>query len=89
MGGDNMEFKINKIDTDLRQKINEERSEDRIHNKKGININKDKNKNTEKNKKNEEQKEEESEEKFKAADNAKGDSKKEDPYKGNYIDIRR
>ena len=39
-----MEFKLNKIDTDLRQKINAETSEGKIHTKKGISVNKDKNK---------------------------------------------
>lgn len=34
-----MEFRLNKIDTDARQRINEETSEGRIHAKKGILIN--------------------------------------------------
>lgn len=36
-----MEFKLNKIDTDIRQKINEERKEEKVHSGKGINIKKD------------------------------------------------
>ena len=37
-----MEFKINKIEMDVRHKINEERSMDKVHTKKGIGVNKDK-----------------------------------------------
>ena len=37
-----MEYRINKIDTDLRREINEERSNQKIHGKKEIFINKDK-----------------------------------------------
>lgn len=84
-----MEYRINKIDTDLRNKINQERSEDKIHNKKGININKDKN--------------EEKNSYFSLPDskkpimkdenaNADGFSSKEDiiePLKGHFIDTRK
>lgn len=49
-----MEFKLNKIEPDLRQKINEETKEGKVHSKKGIAINKDKNE--ERNRKNKEQK---------------------------------
>ena len=38
-----MEFRLNKIDPDLRQRINEERAEGKVHTKKEININRDKN----------------------------------------------
>ena len=37
-----MEYRLNKIDTDLRRKINEAASESKIHSKKEIQINKDK-----------------------------------------------
>lgn len=37
-----MEFRLNKIEPDLRQKINEETKEGKVHSKKGIAINKDK-----------------------------------------------
>jgi len=37
-----MEYRLNKIDTDLRRKINEAASESKIHPKKEIQINKDK-----------------------------------------------
>lgn len=36
-----MEFKLNKIDTDIRKKIQEETKEDKVHSGKGINVNKD------------------------------------------------
>ena len=36
-----MEFKVNKIDTDIRKKIQEEVSEEKIHSSKSINIKKD------------------------------------------------
>lgn len=36
-----MEFKLNKIDTDIRKKIQEEIKEDKVHAGKGINIKKD------------------------------------------------
>lgn len=36
-----MEFKLNKIDTDIRKKMQEEIKEDKIHSGKGINIKKD------------------------------------------------
>ncbi|WP_017211308.1 hypothetical protein [Clostridium beijerinckii] len=36
-----MEFKLNKIDTDIRQKMQEEIKEDKIHSGKGINVKKD------------------------------------------------
>ena len=39
-----MEFKLNKIDTDIRQRINAETSEGIVHTKKSILVNKDKNK---------------------------------------------
>jgi hypothetical protein len=81
-----MEYRINKIDTDLRQKINEERSEDKIHNKKGININKDK-ENTRENMEHKDPKGNE-----KVTDNSSDPVKKkegEDPFRGHNIDIRR
>jgi len=37
-----MEYRLNKIDTDLRRKINEAASESKIHPKKEIQVNKDK-----------------------------------------------
>jgi hypothetical protein len=82
-----MEFKLNKIDTDLRQRINEERSEDKIHNKKGININKDKNKEE----KNQGKGPKEAEHNGNLETVEKKDSKEEviEPQKGHYIDIRR
>lgn len=36
-----MEFKLNKIDTDIRKKMQEEIKEDKVHSGKGINIKKD------------------------------------------------
>jgi hypothetical protein len=81
-----MEYRINKIDTDLRQKINEERSEDKIHNKKGININKDK-ENTKENMKHNDSKGNE-----KVIDNNRDTNKKTDngdAFRGHHIDIRR
>ena len=39
-----MEFKLNKIDPELRQRINAQTSEGIVHTKKGISVNKDKNK---------------------------------------------
>jgi hypothetical protein len=36
-----LEFKLNKIDTDIRKKIKEETKEDKVHSGKGINIKKD------------------------------------------------
>lgn len=36
-----MEFKLNKIDSDIRKKINEEIKEDKVHAGKGINIKRD------------------------------------------------
>lgn len=38
-----MEYKLNKIDIDVRQSINSETREGKIHSKKGISVNKDKN----------------------------------------------
>jgi len=37
-----MEFRLNKIDTDLRQKINDQTREGKVHTKKGISIDKHK-----------------------------------------------
>ncbi|MCM8710959.1 hypothetical protein M2651_07960 [Clostridium sp. SYSU_GA19001] len=37
-----MEYRLNKIDTDLRQKINESTKEGKVHGTKNISINKDK-----------------------------------------------
>lgn len=36
-----MEFKLNKIDTDIRRKIDAERKSDKVHSGKKINVNKD------------------------------------------------
>lgn len=36
-----MEFKLNKIDTDIRKKIDEERKSSKIHSGKGINVDRD------------------------------------------------
>ncbi|MVX62358.1 hypothetical protein GKZ28_01410 [Clostridium chromiireducens] len=36
-----MEFKLNKIDTDIRKKLQEEIKDDKVHSGKGINIKKD------------------------------------------------
>ncbi|MFT8342301.1 MAG: hypothetical protein ABF652_12845 [Clostridium beijerinckii] len=36
-----MEFKLNKIDTDIRKKMQEETKEDKVHSGKAINVNKD------------------------------------------------
>lgn len=36
-----MEFKLNKIDTDIRKRMQEEIKEDKVHSGKGINIKKD------------------------------------------------
>lgn len=36
-----LEFKLNKIDTDIRRKINEERKTDKVHSGKKINVNRD------------------------------------------------
>lgn len=45
-----MEFKLNKIDTDIRKKMNEETKDDKVHSGKAVNVKKDlkeeKNKNT-------------------------------------------
>jgi hypothetical protein len=82
-----MEFKLNKIDKDLRQRINEERSEDKIHNKKGININKDKNK-EEKNE-NKETKKSEHNENIDSMESKNSKTEVIEPEKGHYIDIRR
>lgn len=38
-----MEFRLNKIDTDLRQKVNDMTKEGKVHSKNGISINKQKN----------------------------------------------
>ena len=45
-----MEYKLNKIDTDLRIKVNEMSKSGVVHTKKDITVNKDKNKNEDKNK---------------------------------------
>jgi hypothetical protein len=82
-----MEFKLNKIDKDLRQRINEERSEDKIHNKKGININKDKNK-EEKNQNTETGKKAHNEN-SEIVQGKGGQAEVIEPEKGHYIDIRR
>lgn len=85
-----MDFRLNKVDMDVRQKVNETRSDDKIHNKKGINVNKDKNK-------------DESSEKFslnkddstekllttEEHEEIPKDVKDSDPQKGHFIDIRR
>ena len=36
-----VEFKLNKIDTDIRKKIDEERKESKVHSGKAINVNKE------------------------------------------------
>jgi hypothetical protein len=36
-----LEFKLNKIDTDIRKKIQEDTKEDKVHSGKAINVNKD------------------------------------------------
>jgi len=36
-----LEFKLNKIDTDIRKKMQEEIKEDKVHSSKGINVTKD------------------------------------------------
>ncbi len=36
-----MEFKLNKIDTDIRKKMQEERKSGKVHSSKNINVNKD------------------------------------------------
>jgi predicted ribosome quality control (RQC) complex YloA/Tae2 family protein len=36
-----LEFKLNKIDTDIRKKMQEETKEDKVHSGKSINVNKD------------------------------------------------
>lgn len=36
-----MEFKLNRIDTEIRKKINDDRSSDKIHEGKNINVNKE------------------------------------------------
>lgn len=36
-----MEFKLNKIDTDIRRKLQEQNKEDRVHSSKSINVKKD------------------------------------------------
>lgn len=38
-----MEFKLNKIDTDIRQRINDATKEGRVHGKEDIQVNRDKN----------------------------------------------
>ena len=83
-----MEYRINKIDPDLRQKINEERNEEKIHNKKGINVNKDKDSTKEK-----------MEQKNSKVDNTtretdidelgNKETEVQEPFKGHNIDIRR
>ena len=83
-----MEYRVNKIDPDLRQKINEERNEERIHTKKGININKDKESTKDK------MEHKDSKENNKTRDNDKvglgtKDTEAQDPFKGHNIDIRR
>lgn len=40
-----MEFKLNKIDTDIRQRINDATKEGKVHGKEDIHVNKDKNQN--------------------------------------------
>lgn len=81
-----MEFKLNKVDTELRQRINEERSEDKIHNKKGININKDKN---EEKDKWDMLKKGTAKEKQQVEEKSVADKEIEEPDKGHNIDIRR
>lgn len=56
-----MEFRLNKIDTDLREKINAETREGKVHPKKEISISRDKGQHKEPNK---EYKEKESDNKF-------------------------
>jgi hypothetical protein len=82
-----MEYRINKIDTDLRQKINEERSEGKVHNKKGININKDR----ESTKENPKHKDFKDNGKNTDGENRTDSGFKEgqDPFRGHHIDIRR
>ena len=82
-----MEYRINKIDPQLRQKISDERSEGKIHNKKGININKDK----ESTKENMKHKDFKENEKVIDNNNSDTDNKTEgvDPFRGHHIDIRR
>jgi hypothetical protein len=82
-----MDFKLNKVDMELRYKINEERSEDKVHNKKGININKDKNKDEKK--EYPEQKKEGSKEGTNTTETVENEPKPEDPYRGHFIDTRK
>jgi hypothetical protein len=89
-----MEFKLNKIEMDVRQRLNEERSMDKVHNKKGIQVNKDKDSTKEEI--------EENSEKSKKAKDAGNEEKNEkknnehevenkgvDPDRGHFIDIKR
>jgi hypothetical protein len=91
-----MEYRINKIEMDVRQKINEERSMDKIHAKKGIQVNKDKDlvkENLEenyKNKKNAKDSNTDDENKNdKILRDPDVEHKGEDPDRGHFIDIKR
>lgn len=68
-----MEFKLNKIDTDIRKKMQEEIKEDKVHSGKGINIKKDVKE--EKSEYTKDIKEEENEKRFITVDGIKYNSK--------------
>lgn len=80
-----MEYRVNKIDPDLRKKIGDARGEGKIHTKKGITINKDK----ENAKENMKSKHESFNEILKNKVITKDVPREEEPYKGHNIDIRR
>lgn len=72
-----MEFKLNKIDTDIRKKMQEEIKDNKVHSSKAISVKKDikEDKNT-KNKKYEHEEEQRKEKKYLTIDGIKYDDKK-------------
>lgn len=98
-----MEFRLNKIDPEVRQKVNETTSAGKIHTKTGIVINKDSKKNKEDNEADfeEELKKQKKREKKKISVEAikveevqipaykEADSSSEDENRGHFLDVRK
>lgn len=79
-----MEFRLNKIDMDIRQGINDETREGKVHSKKGIEINKDKSEDKRQNK----QQKEKPKEKFNLSKYAKNSKITIDAVKIENIEVR-
>lgn len=92
-----MEYKLNKIDTDLRQRVNDAVKEGRVHSTKNIAVNKDK-KEEKKEKKNYNFKSYSKDKKIVVnavksenieVDAFKEDVKENDSFRGSYIDVKK